>query len=52
MNIVVFNQPVGIIRYEAALDDFDYDTDYTKSIQSQLDEALARTEEKEKEELL
>ena len=50
VNIVVFNQPVGIIRYEAALDDFDYDTDYTKSIQSQLDEALARTEEKEKEE--
>ena len=50
VNIVVFNQPVGIIRYEPALDDFDYDTDYTKSIQSQLDEAMAQMAEKEKEE--
>lgn len=50
MNIVVFNQPVGMIRYETATDDFDYDTDYTKSIQSQLQKALAEVEQKQKEE--
>lgn len=36
VNIVVFNQPVGKIRFSAEADDFDYDTDYTKSILSQL----------------
>ncbi len=50
MNIVVFNQPVGKIRYEAAQDDFDYDTDYTKSIQSQLQQAVSEVEKKQKEE--
>lgn len=50
VNIVVFNQPVGKIRYEPAVDDFDYDTDYTKSIQSQLQQALADVEKKQKEE--
>lgn len=37
INLVVFNQPVGIIHYDSKLGDFDYDTDYTKSIQSQLE---------------
>lgn len=50
VNIVVFNQPVGMIRYEASAGDFDYDTDYTKSIQSQLQQALAEVEAKQKEE--
>lgn len=50
VNIVVFNQPVGMIRYETATDDFDYDTDYTKSIQSQLQKTLAEVEQKQKEE--
>jgi hypothetical protein len=50
VNIVVFNQPVGIIRYEPGSGDFDYDTDYTASIQSQLQEALAAVERKQKEE--
>jgi len=50
VNIVVFNQPVGMIRYESATDDFDYDTDYTKSIQSQLQKTLAEVEQKQKEE--
>ena len=50
VNMVIFNQPVGMIRYEASVDDFDYDTDYTKSIQSQLQETLAKVEEKQKEE--
>lgn len=50
LNIVVFNQPVGKIRYESSLEDFDYDTDYTKSIQSQLQQAMAEVEKKQKEE--
>jgi len=50
VNIVVFNQPVGMIRYEVSSGDFDYDTDYTKSIQSQLQQALAEVEQKQKEE--
>jgi len=50
VNVVVFNQPVGIIRYDPAVGDFDYDTDYTKSIQSQLQEAAAQVERKQKQE--
>lgn len=51
LNTVVFNQPVGMIRYDAALADFDYDTDYTKSIQSALDAAQAEVEKKQKDEV-
>ena len=50
INMVVFNQPVGMIRYDATAGDFDYDTDYTKSIHSQLQEAAQRVERKQKEE--
>jgi len=50
VNIVVFNQPVGVIRFEPGMGDFDYDTDYTKSIQSQLQAALAEVAKKQKEE--
>ncbi len=50
INIVVFNQPVGIIRYDDKTGDFDYDTDYTKSIQSQLQQVLTQVEQKQKEE--
>ncbi len=50
VNMVVFNQPVGMIRYEAEMDDFNYDTDYTKSIQSQLQEVLEQVEKKQEEE--
>lgn len=50
VNIVVFNQPVGIIRYADTLGDFDYDTDYTKSIQSALDAVQAEIAKKQKEE--
>lgn len=39
INIVVFNQPVGKIEYNRLIDDFDYDTDYTKQIHSALKEA-------------
>lgn len=49
VNIVVFNQPVGMIRYYEDLDDFDYDTDYTKSIQSRLRAAMAAMEEAKEE---
>lgn len=50
MNLVVFDQPVGMIRYEPSLEDFDYDTDYTKSIQARLQQATAEVERKQKEE--
>ncbi len=53
VNMVVFNQPVGKISYSELIDEFDYDTDYTKSIQSQLDQAqdevVQAKEKKEKE---
>lgn len=51
INIVVFNQPVGMIRFDNKAGDFDYDTDYTKSIQSQLQQVLAQVEEKQKAEV-
>lgn len=50
VNTVVFNQPVGMIRYSKEVDDFDYDTDYTKSIQSALEETMAKVAEKQKAE--
>jgi flagellar biosynthesis GTPase FlhF len=50
INIVVFNQPVGMIRFDNRAGDFDYDTDYTKSIQSQLEEVLNKVEQREKDE--
>ncbi|HEY0977453.1 MAG TPA: hypothetical protein VGE21_08285 [Flavobacteriales bacterium] len=51
VNTVVFNQPVGMIRFNREMDDFDYDTDYTKSIQSALEKveeevAVKQVEEK------
>lgn len=49
LNTVVFNQPVGMIRYDPMLGDFDYDTDYTKSIQSALEAAQLEVERKQKE---
>jgi len=36
VNIVVYNQPVALIKYLADLDAFNYDVDYTKSILSVL----------------
>jgi len=50
VNVVVFNQPVGMIRYEPTADDFDYDTDYTKSIQSQLEQIQQQVAVKQQEE--
>jgi flagellar biosynthesis GTPase FlhF len=50
VNTVVFNQPVGMIRFDAGLDDFDYDTDYTKSIQSQLQKTMEEVAKKQQEE--
>ncbi|MEQ9187117.1 MAG: hypothetical protein RLP15_05230 [Cryomorphaceae bacterium] len=45
VNMVVFNQPVGRISYSELIDEFDYDTDYTKSIQAQIDQAMDEVEE-------
>jgi len=39
VNTVIFNQPVAKIFYSKKIDDFDYDVDYTKSVQSAMKEA-------------
>lgn len=50
VNTVVFNQPVGMIRYDKNADDFDYDTDYTKSIQSALEKTMQEVAAKQEQE--
>ena len=50
INFVVFNQPVGHIHYNEQLGDFDFDTDYTKSIQQQIAEVQKQVDKKQKEE--
>jgi len=50
VNIVVFNQPVGKISFNRLIDDFDYDTDYTKQIQSALRAAEEEIKKKQAEE--
>ena len=50
VNIVVFNQPVSKYKFSKVLDDFAFDTDYTKQIQSALKDAEDQTEQKKKEE--
>ncbi len=51
VNIVIFNQPVGKISFNRLIDDFDYDTDYTKQIQSALKAAEEEIKQKQKEEV-
>ncbi|MFN8152742.1 MAG: hypothetical protein U0Y08_00470 [Bacteroidia bacterium] len=43
-NMVVYNQPVAQIKYDANIDEFNFDTDYSKSILS----AISRDNEEEK----
>jgi hypothetical protein len=50
VNIVIYNQPVAFIRYIPELDEFSYDTDYTKSILSALTATEKELEEKASEE--
>ncbi len=50
VSTVVFNQPVGMIRYDKNADDFDYDTDYTKSIQSALEKTMQEVAAKQEQE--
>jgi len=52
VNTVVYNQPVGVIRYDETMDDFGYDTDYTKSIRSQLQKVEEETEKAKKDEII
>ena len=49
VNIVIFNQPVARIIFKADIDDFDYDTDYTKSVLSRVQEADNTLKQKNKE---
>lgn len=50
VNIVIYNQPVAYIRYLPELDEFSYDTDYTKSILSVLKETENALEDKARQE--
>lgn len=50
VNIVVYNQPVAYIRFLPDFDEFGYDTDYTKSILSELRTAEELLEKKAAEE--
>lgn len=50
VNIVVYNQPVAFIRFLPEMDEFGYDTDYTKSILSELKETEKILERKAREE--
>ncbi|MBE9467620.1 MAG: hypothetical protein IMY72_04770, partial [Bacteroidetes bacterium] len=50
ISTIVFNQPVGIIRYSKSLDDFDYDTDYTKTVLSKFKKVEAQIKQKQKKE--
>ena len=52
INIVVYNQPVAKIRFSSAIDEFDYDTDYTKSILSKMSETEQQLKQKAEEERL
>ncbi|HNQ12898.1 MAG TPA: hypothetical protein PKH65_00865 [Bacteroidia bacterium] len=49
VNLVVFNQPVARINYNKKIDDFDYDVDYTKRIQSAIRQAEAELEQAAKD---
>jgi hypothetical protein len=48
VNTIIYNQPVGKIKFNDVLNEFDYDTDYTKSIQAELAVAEAALKEKQK----
>lgn len=50
VNIVVFNQPVAKVVYKEDIDDFGFDTDYTKSVLSGIQDAEKELKQKAKEE--
>lgn len=50
VDLVVFNQPVARVIFNEDLDDFGYDTDYTKSVLSGIKEAEEELKKKIKEE--
>jgi hypothetical protein len=50
ISTVVFNQPVGQIRFDGEIDDFDYDKDYSKSILKEIEEVEKLVKKKEEEE--
>lgn len=47
MNTVIFNQPVSRYKYDEKTDDFIYDTDYTKTIQSEITKVEAEVQVKQ-----
>ncbi len=49
VNTVMFNQPVGKISFSDVIDEFDYDTDYTQSIQAKMEEVIEEVEVQKEE---
>lgn len=50
VNTVIFNQPVGRYAYDDKKDEFTYDMDYTKTIQSEIAKVEAEVQVKKEEE--
>jgi hypothetical protein len=49
VNTVMFNQPVGKISFSDVIDEFDYDTDYTQSIQAKMEEIMEEVDVQKEE---
>lgn len=49
LNTSILDEPIGLIRYYAKGDNFDFDEDYTYAIQDQLKKLLDEIEKKQKE---
>jgi hypothetical protein len=49
VNTVMFNQPVGKISFSDVIDEFDYDTDYTQSIQAKMEEVMEEVDVQKEE---
>lgn len=50
VNIVIFNQPVAKVEFRTDIDDFDFDTDYTKTVLSGIQAAEEELNKKKIEE--
>ncbi|MGC9374183.1 MAG: hypothetical protein ACP5DQ_03975 [Bacteroidales bacterium] len=51
VNTVVFTQPVGVIKFNEQIGDFDYDVDYSREIRSKIDKAEKELQEAHKQHL-
>lgn len=51
VNIIVFTQPVGVIKFYESIGDFDYDVDYSTAIRNKIDKAEKELEQAENDAL-